>query len=104
MGVEGGDLVDLGQRQSHLVGERRQMRGRKIAVVVLDEVQMLDQQIAPAIALVQQRPDLRERRRVDLPALGSTRRAAPACGGGAPIVPAAEGVTPSVRAMELQLR
>ena len=48
MRVEGRDLVDLGQRHLHLGGERGEMRGGEMAVVVLDEMQMLDQQIAPA--------------------------------------------------------
>src|SRR3546814_13561084 len=46
MGVEGGDLVDLRQRHSHGVGKRRQMRVRQAAVAILDQVQMLDQQVA----------------------------------------------------------
>ena len=61
MGVEGRDLVDLGLRQAHLLGERRQMRGREMAVAVLDQVQMLDQQVAPARAVAEQGPHLLER-------------------------------------------
>ena len=62
MRVEGRDLVDLGQRQLHLGGERREMRGREMAVAVLDEMQMLDQQIAPARPVAEQRAHLVERR------------------------------------------
>jgi len=51
MGVEGRDLVDLGLRQPHLGGERRQMRAGNVPVVVLDQMQMLDQQIAAARAV-----------------------------------------------------
>ena len=56
MGVEGRDLVDLGLRQAHLLGERREMGGREVAVAVLDQMQMLDQQIAPARPLAEQAP------------------------------------------------
>ena len=78
MGVEGGDLVDLGQGQPHLVGERREMARVQAAVAVLDQVQVLDQQVARARPVAEQRPDLLERRRVDLPAL---RRRRASCGG-----------------------
>ena len=40
-----------------------------MAVMVLDQMQMLDQQIAPARPVGQQRPHFVERRRVDLAAL-----------------------------------
>src|SRR3546814_7932097 len=46
MSVEGGDLVHLRQRHSHGVRERRQMRMRQAAVAILDQMQMLDQQVA----------------------------------------------------------
>ena len=61
MRVEGRDLVDLGQRQLHLGGERGEMRGGEMAVMVLDQMQMLDQQIAPARPVGQQRAHLVER-------------------------------------------
>src|SRR5437879_13812490 len=54
MVVEGRDLVDLGHRKLHLVGERDQMRGREMAVMVLDAVQILDQEIAPARRVFQE--------------------------------------------------
>ena len=73
MRVEGRDLVDLGERHLHLGGERREMRGGEMAVAVLDQMQMLDQQIAPARPVAQQRAHFFERLRVDLAAL---RRAA----------------------------
>ena len=51
--VEGGDLVDLGLRQPQLLGQRRHVLGRDMAVAVLDQVQELDQQVAPARAVAQ---------------------------------------------------
>ena len=78
MGVEGRDLVDLGQRELHLLRERGEMRGGEMAVVVLDQMQMLDQQIAPARAVAEQRAHLVERLRIDLAALGRAPRLAAA--------------------------
>src|SRR5204863_6541384 len=48
MGVEGRDLVDFRKRELHLLGERGEMRGREMAVLVLDEMQVLDKKIALA--------------------------------------------------------
>ena len=76
MRVEGRDLVDLGQRKLHLGRERGEMRGREMPVSVLDQVQMLDQEIASArLPPKQELAHLVERRRVDLPALGRARAA-----------------------------
>ena len=77
MRVEGRDLVDLGERQLHLGGERGEMRGGEMPVAVLDEMQMLDQKIAAALARTEQRTDLGKRRRIDLAALGGAARATP---------------------------
>jgi hypothetical protein len=41
--VERSDLVDLGLRQAHFLGERAQMTGLETAELVLDQVQVLDQ-------------------------------------------------------------
>ena len=68
MGVERGDLVHLGQRQPYLLGQRHQMPRVQAAVMVLQQMQMLDQQVAPALAIAEQRLHLIERRRIDLPA------------------------------------
>ena len=76
MGVEGRDLVDFGERELHLLRQRGEMRGGEMAVFVLDQVQVLDQEIAPARPVAQQRAHLLERRRVDLAALGRLRGAA----------------------------
>src|SRR5690348_1083757 len=73
MRIERRHLVDLGQRHFHLGGERGEMRGRQMAVVVLDEMQMLDQKIAPARFVSQQRLHFGERGGVDLTAFGGAR-------------------------------
>ena len=62
MGVERGDLVDLDQRQPHLLGERGEMARVQAAVMVLQQVQVLDQQVAAALAVAEQRLHLGERR------------------------------------------
>ena len=76
MSVEGRDLIDLGERKLHLGGERGEMRGREMAVAVLDQVQVLDQEIALAAARAEQRANLIDRRRIDLAALGRAARPA----------------------------
>ena len=77
MRVEGRDLVDFGEREPHLLGERREMRGGEAAVAVLDQMQVLDQKVAPALALAQQRAHLLERARIDLAPLRRSGRLAP---------------------------
>ena len=69
MSVERGDLVDLDQRQPHLLGQCRQMAGMQAAEMVLQQMQMLDQQVAAALAEPEQCLHLGERRRIDLPPL-----------------------------------
>ena len=82
MGIEGRDLVDLGLGQLHLLGERREMGRREVAVGILDEVQILDQQVAPARRIAEQCPNPVERGRIDLAALGRRACLAPPCLGG----------------------
>ena len=54
------------------------MGGGEMAVFVLDEMQMLDQEVAPAWPLTEQRPNILQRLRVDLAASrGLPRAAAP---------------------------
>ena len=48
MVVESGDFVDFGLREPHLPRERRDVGGGEVAVVVLDQVQVLDQQVTAA--------------------------------------------------------
>ena len=57
-----------------LIRERRQTRSREIAVVILDEMQMLDQEIAPARPITKQRAHFIKRLEIDLPALGRASR------------------------------
>src|ERR1700730_18186756 len=69
MGVERGDLVDLDEREAHLLGECREMARIEATEMVLQQMQVLDQQVAPPFTGVEQRLNLAERGRVDLPAL-----------------------------------
>ncbi len=77
MGVERGDLVDLDQGEAHLLGQRRHVARVEAAEMVLQQVQMLDQEVAPALALAEQRAHFVECRRVDLPALRMVEPAPP---------------------------
>ncbi len=77
MGVEGRDLVDLGQRELHLLRQRGKMRGGEIAIAILDQVQILDEQIAPALPVAQQRAHLGKRGGLNLAALGRFPGAVP---------------------------
>jgi hypothetical protein len=70
MRVEGGDFVDFGERHLHLERQRGEMRGREMAVMILNQMQMLDQQIAPARPVGEQCAHIRERGWIDLSALG----------------------------------
>ena len=69
MGVERGDLVDLDQGEPHLLGQRRQMARMQAAEMVLQQVQVLDQQVAPALAVAEQCLHLGECGGIDLPPL-----------------------------------
>ena len=75
--VERGDLIDLGLRQPHLLGQRRQMLGRKAAEPSWMEVQVLDQQVALARGGSQQLLDFSQRRGVDLAPSGRLAFARP---------------------------
>ncbi len=87
MRIERGDLVNLGQGEPHLLGQRHQMPGMEAAVMVLQQMQVLDQEVAAALALAEQRRHFGERGRVDLAALRMIRPAPPpGAGMDAPIV------------------
>ena len=70
MRVEGRGLEHLGERQLHLVGKRGEMRRGDLVILVLDQVQMLDQEIAPPRPVAEQQLDLVRGGRIDLAALG----------------------------------
>ena len=70
MMIESRDLVDFRGRQPHLPGESRKMRGRKMAVAILNLVQMLDQQIATTRRIPQQLYNLLVGSRINLAPLG----------------------------------
>src|ERR1700687_613103 len=76
MRVEGCDLIDLGQSEPHFLCQSGEMRGREMTVAILDQVQMLDQQIAPTLTLAKERAYFVKRARVDLAALWRARRPA----------------------------
>ena len=78
MRVEGCDLIDLGQSEPHFLRQSGEMRGRKMTVAILDQVQMLDQQIAPTLALAKERTYFLKRARLDLAALWRARAPASA--------------------------
>src|SRR3978361_2302863 len=71
MRVEGRGLEHFRERKLHLVGKRGQMGGRYLLVGVLDEVEMLDQQIAPPRPVAEQKGDLFGGLGIDLTPLGS---------------------------------
>ncbi len=54
------------------------MRRRDVAIAVLNEMQVLDQQVAPTRPLAEQRTDLVQCHRIDLPAFGMEAAAPPA--------------------------
>ena len=83
MRVERRDLVDLGQRKLHFLGEGCKMRGGKMPEMILQKMQMLDQQIAPPLARTEKRLHRGERSGIDLPAFGGCARPAAAVAAGA---------------------
>ena len=70
MGVERRHLVDLGERELHRLGERRHVVRREAALGILDQMQMLDQQVAPPRPVAEQRAHAQRRGRADLAPLG----------------------------------
>ncbi len=70
MRVEGRGLEHFGKRQLHLVGKRCEMRGRDLMILVLDQMQVLDQEIAAARPVAEQKLDLMRGGGIDLAALG----------------------------------
>ena len=70
MRVEGRGLEDFGKRQLHFVGKRCKVGGGNLTISVLDQVQMLDQEVAAAWPIAEQTRDLICSHRVDLATLG----------------------------------
>ena len=66
--IERRDFVDFGHRETHFRGEGDDVRGRNAPVRVLDAVQKLDEEIAPARRVAQEPADLGDRLRIGLPA------------------------------------
>ena len=67
MGIKRRDFVDRGLRQTHLFGERGEMRQRQMAKLVLDQVQVFDQQVGRAVSIAEQGANLVARRGLDDP-------------------------------------
>jgi hypothetical protein len=54
MCIERGDLVDLDEGKPHLLGQRREMSRMQAPEMVLKQVEVFDQQVAPALAMAEQ--------------------------------------------------
>ena len=65
MMVEGRDLEDFGRREPHLFGKRDRVGRRDAPVAILDLVQVLDEQVAPARLGAEQHAHVFERDRID---------------------------------------
>jgi hypothetical protein len=68
MRIEGCGLEHLSKAELHLVGECGEMRGRDLMILVLDQVQVLDQEIAAARPVAEQKLDVMGGGRIDLAA------------------------------------
>ena len=82
MSVERCRFKDFGKCRLHLVGKRRQMRGRNLLICILNEMQMFDQQIAMPRSITQKHRNLFGSLRIDLTPLGvalARRRPSPGC-------------------------
>src|SRR5262245_33845487 len=78
MRVKCRDLVNFRERHLHLGSECREMCGREIPIVILDEMKMLDQEIAASRPVSKQRAHLRKRLWINLAALWRAWRTAAA--------------------------
>ena len=70
MVIEGRHLVDFRLRHAHFLREGGKMRRAQPSVTILDEVQVLDKQVAAARRAPQQRLHFGQCGRVDTPPLG----------------------------------
>ncbi len=71
MRVECRGLEHFGEGKLHLIGQRRKMGRRNLTISVLNQMQMLDQKIAPPRTIAEQKFDLMRGGWIDLAALGS---------------------------------
>src|SRR5262249_26177520 len=78
MRVKGRDLIRLSQRQLHFGSERSKVRSGKVAVMILDQMEMLDQEIAPTGPVGEKRAHFHQCLRMDLTTLRGPWRAATA--------------------------
>ena len=76
--VEGRHLVDFGHGDAHLVGERLQEPGRQALLVILNEVEIFDQQVALARLRPEDRGDRVALLRLEHPAFWEEGRASAA--------------------------
>lgn len=67
MVVERSYFIDLGHRHFHLGREGREMRRGQVAVLILNFVKVLDQEITPPWLIAEKGHDLRERLCIDSP-------------------------------------
>ncbi len=70
MGIEGRGLEHLGEGKLHRIGEGREVGCGNLAIFVLNQMQILDQEIAAARPVAEQKLNFVRRRRIDLAALG----------------------------------
>src|SRR4051794_4272484 len=78
MRIKRRNLIDFGLRQLHFLRQGGKMRGGEMAVLILNQMQVLDQEVAAARPVGQQRLDFLECRRLDLAALWGAARASAA--------------------------
>ena len=67
--VEGGDLIHFRKREPHFMRQGDQMPMRQMALIVLNEVEMFNQEIAAAGTIAKQNAHVVKRVGVDLAAL-----------------------------------
>jgi hypothetical protein len=78
MSIKRSDLVDLDECEPHLLRKRREMPCMQAPEMVLQQVQVFDEQVAPALAFAKQFLHLTESDGIDLTPLRMIRPAPPA--------------------------
>ena len=74
MGVKARNLVNLGLRQFEFFGECGHVPCCKMTKLILNEMQILDQMVAAALAITQQRQYFGACARIDLASFGGKAR------------------------------